>query len=988
MVHNESLRRAIRDVLLINTADDLRNSWSTVRRRTWLPIAGSLMATVAAGTAVAAEQATTDSDVTLQEVVVTGSRIATTLDNTSLPVLTISEKDIAKTGLTSVTDLVQNLPAMQGFVPASSSVNGGGGGVTTASLHSLPSKYSVVLVDGQRMTPVALGSVQGFGFAANLESIPLDAVERVEVLSDGASALYGADAIGGVVNFIMKKNRTDGTAFYNYEGAQSTGGGGWNAGISKGFGNLSEDGYNVFVTYSHDIQNVLYASQRAVSRQGAFFPFSSGGQNYVMFNPTSNTEPANITIGSLGQTFNPYYQANGNCGTPFAFPLTTAAGLNCRFNYAATVEDIPSSKRDSGMIKATLQLDENNKIWAEAIMSQYNMVAQFAPSAQPLGVSATRLPALWNAYVVPYLTATGQTATSATLNYRAVSAGGRTDDFGSQTTHLALGWDGSYFGWDFSATALLSQVKQTDDAVGGYLDADLFSAAVNGGAYDPVVGTGTSALQSSILHTQLSKTNSQYKALQIGAQHKVFQLSGGNSVLALGAEYDKFNYSTSYAPIVLAQSGYSTQGSGTDTVIGGSSGLVPFEADRANWGVYGEWYLPFLENLNVTASARYDSYQKTHTDYIFADTADPATGIINLLGGGSQGDSFAKTTFKLSFRYTPIQLISFRGSVGTGFKAPSVSDIVGPLAYNGSTSGTYACPFPGSVGCLPGSAQYDLLAGANGKSGAGALQPEKSTQWTFGIRLEPVHDLTMSFDYWNLKIKNQIQSAGIAEQIAYNNPQAYANLFVNPYTDPVGGFQTIALAQIPFNGGEANYSGIDWQFLYSLPAGRLGTFGVNWSGSYILKQNYTNYSGGPKLTDLGSYGPDQQVVFRIQSNLQFSLASERWTNSLSFHFKSGYTDQGYTADNAVVFAPGATAGTLGAPVDFPGLKVPSFTTADWQTSLKLRKNFDVTVGVRNLTNKKPPLSLQTGGGGNQVGYDGRYYDPTGRLYSLRAQINF
>ena len=102
---------------------------------------------------------------------------------------------------------------MQGFVPASSSVNGGGGGITTAAVHSLPSKYTLVLVDGQRMAGFELGTVQGGGFGVNLNSIPLDAVERVEVLTDGASALYGADAIAGVVNFVLKKDQTEGSVY-------------------------------------------------------------------------------------------------------------------------------------------------------------------------------------------------------------------------------------------------------------------------------------------------------------------------------------------------------------------------------------------------------------------------------------------------------------------------------------------------------------------------------------------------------------------------------------------------------------------------------------------------------------------------------------------------------------------------------------------------------------------------------------------------------
>jgi iron complex outermembrane recepter protein len=205
----------------------------------------------------------------LQEIVVTGSSIAQKLDSSSLPVTILSAEEIAKTGFTSATDLLQNLPGMQGFVPASSSVNGAGDGITTAAVHSLPSKYTLVLLDGQRVAGFELSAVAGEGFGVNLNSIPLDAVERVEVLTDGASALYGADAIAGVVNFILKKDQTEGAVYYNASVPSKSGGGGWNAGISKGFGDLGSDGWNILLTFSHDVQDKLEASQRAVSSRGA-----------------------------------------------------------------------------------------------------------------------------------------------------------------------------------------------------------------------------------------------------------------------------------------------------------------------------------------------------------------------------------------------------------------------------------------------------------------------------------------------------------------------------------------------------------------------------------------------------------------------------------------------------------------------------------------------------------------------------------------------
>jgi iron complex outermembrane receptor protein len=943
---------------------------------------------LASGTVMAADTAAAQAP--MEEVIITGSSIAQKADQSSLPVTTLTEKDIAKTGVTSATDLIQNLPAMQGFVPASSSVNGGGGGGTTAALHSLPSKYTLVLVDGQRVAPFGVGAVQGGGTAVNIESIPLDAVERVEVLTDGASALYGADAISGVVNFILKKNRTEGSLYYNVLVPASAGGGGWNAGISKGFGDLNSDGYNIVFSYSHDVQDALAASQRAASRRGSFIPFSSGGTNYIYTNRTSNTEPANISIVATSNpnraatSYNPFYVLNGNCGNPNAGAQITAAGTLCRFNYAATVQDIPSYKRDSGLLKGTFRVNDSSDIWAEIMVSQFDMIAQYAPPAQPMGIGPNNLPALWNTYVVPYLTAHNMTASRGTLGYRAVSAGGRTDDWGTLARHIAMGYEGKVGGWDFKSTLVVSHGKLSDIAAGGYLDFDVFNAAVASGAYDPVLGTGSSSIKSAILHSPFSYTNSDVKTLSVNAQHKLFDLDGGASILSVGSEYGYTKYKVDYSDLLLAQSGYSTQPACCDYPVGGNYGQVPFEADRDNWGVFGEWLLPFRSNLNVTASVRYDSYSKTNSNVVFSLTPDPVTGLYPQTGPAKLGNTFSQATGKLSFRYTPIDMLSFRGSIGTGFKAPNMGDIAGALAFAGSTSNSYPCPFPGSPGCIPGSAQYDLLAGPNGASGAAGLKPEKSTQWTLGVRVDPLPGLSLGLDYWSVSIKDQVESQGIAEQVAFANPSQYAGLFVNPYQDPAG-FPTIALIQAPFNGGKANYSGLDWNFGYRADTS-WGNFSANWTGTYMLKQEYNFGPGDPMLTDLGVYGPDQAVVFRTVSNLALSLQTGKWVNTLTGHYRSGYKDQGFSAGTDINLAN--PNGSLGASVAFCCLQVPNYTTLDWQTTYDLAKDLGLSFGIKNLSDKEPPLSLQTGGGGNQAGYDGRYADIIGRTYYFRGTYRF
>ena len=948
----------------------------------------------------------------LEEIIVTGSSIAQRADNSSVPVTILSQQDIAKTGLTSASDLIQKLPAVQGFVAASNGVNGAGAGQTTAALHALTSKYTVVLLDGQRLAQYSLNTGLGGGSAVNLESIPLEAVERVEVLTDGASALYGADAVAGVVNFILKKNQTNGNAFYHASIPAQQGGDGWSAGFTKGLGDLKSDGYNLLFTYTHDVQNTLWAAQRSASRRGGFFPFTSGGVNYVLNTRTSNTEPGNIILPGSIASYNPYYTANGNCGNPNAAVLIgSPTDVTCRFNFAATVQDVAPFRRDAGLLRGTFKVGEHSELWVDAVVSRFDTTPQFAPPAQPLGLRPNRLPTLWNNYVLPYLTAnhitwvgdgTGCTSPTAqpvgpnpcamdakaTLGYRAVSAGGRADDFGYQTRHLSAGLDTTVAGWDLKAALVASSGKFTDTAAGGYLDFDLFSTAVASGAYDPVLGTGQSALKNTVTHSNFFTTYTNLNSLKLNAQHSVFDLPGGASILSIGAEYTSSRTRTDASEIVLSGNGTVTQPNTTDSVVGGPGGAVNSEGDRTNWGLFGEWLLPLRTNLNVTASARYDNYSKVHSTTIF-DTSvpNPATGLYDQLPAGEIGNSFAQATYKVSFRYNPMERLAIRGSIGTGFKVPEISDIAGTLSFGGSTAGSYACPVPGAPGCLPGNAQYDLLAGPNGDSGPTGLKPEKSTQFTFGARVDPVDALSLGLDYWNVHVKDQIQSAGISEQTAFNNPTQYAYLFVSPYLDPVGQFTTIALKQVPFNGGEANYSGIDWNFSY-IAGTPWGKFNALWTGTYMLTQNYTYGPGLPKNTDLGVFGPDNTVVFKTVSRLAVSLQTGKWLNTLSANYKSGYTDIAHIGDGAVFLADPANPNGFGAKVNFCCLNVPAYTTLDWQSAYDIATAITMTFGIKNLSDKAPPLSLQNAGGGNQQGYDGRYADPIGRAYYFRVNYKF
>jgi iron complex outermembrane receptor protein len=187
----------------------------------------------------------------------------------------------------------------------------------------------------------------------------------------------------------------------------------------------------------------------------------------------------------------------------------------------------------------------------------------------------------------------------------------------------------------------------------------------------------------------------------------------------------------------------------------------------------------------------------------------------------------------------------------------------------------------------------------------------------------------------------------------------------------------VALIQKPFNAGKVDYQGIDWElnFRDTLSFGKVS---ADLSGTHMLKADY-ELPGG-KQSDLGKFGSDNNVVFRDIVRLALGLQYAAFTHTFTVNYKSGYADQAFTADS------GNVTDADGNGVAYAG-RVSSYTTADWQTRWQYTKNLRFTFGISNIFNAAPPVSLKLVGG-NQVGYDGRYADPTGRAITAGASFRF
>jgi iron complex outermembrane receptor protein len=327
-----------------------------------------------------------------------------------------------------------------------------------------------------------------------------------------------------------------------------------------------------------------------------------------------------------------------------------------------------------------------------------------------------------------------------------------------------------------------------------------------------------------------------------------------------------------------------------------------------------------------------------------------------------------------------------RGSYGTGFKAPTMNDIADPLKNFGSSS-FFPCP-PLPAGdtrlryCKPGSSEYGLLTDGNPLTGDAGLKPETSTQATLGFRVEPVASLSVGLDFWDVKLKNQVQPPSQTQ--VFTDP-VLANQYISVYYDPIQKSNVLVGTLTPVNLAKSHYQGVDWDMTYKLPKMSFGNLSANWTGTYMTKAEQSVPTGVPE-SSIARFDSYYNVTFRVISRVVLALRTGKMMNSLTMNYRSGYQDQPIIADDSAVRGVNAD-GSYGGPIDMKR-DVDDYLTLDYQLKANLSPGLTITAGIKNLLDEDPPLSIRNAGGGNQVGYDGRYTDPLGRTFYVTAGYRF
>jgi iron complex outermembrane receptor protein len=894
----------------------------------------------------------------LPRVEVTGSSVRRVDGEAALPVMVIRREDISRSGATSTAELLQRLPAMQLGVSDAFAAGPGSYGFTGASLRGMGEARTLVLLNGRRLAAFGGQTLTGAIAAVDLSTIPLSSIERVEVLTDGASSVYGADAIAGVVNIITKRNATVADVSIGFSaprgGAQES-----RLNASKGWGDLAVDGHNLTLAISSESREALYSNARPYARSGEA-EFSHNGQRYQVVQAALSSIPANA-LTDAGDVISPSFLSSGRCpARHIATPGATAGSTVCKYDFVGDLVMLPERNRRSLWSSYTQQITPFHTLSVDALLSRAESRFQLAPVPGAMFIPAGS--ALHNQYLLPY----GVTQDSFAL-YRTTDLGTRsgreTADFG----HLAVSAQGPWGEWDYKGGYGYSR-SQARSRISGYAGALALNQLLDSGAINPFVEPGQQTSQAQEALRKVAYQGdwdggvSQLHTLALGASRQLANWTHGPVLLALGVSHNREHYES--RPSLFAQGRLADPATGElanpaagrpgDVRFGDSFTTQPYSASRQVSSGFAELVLPASKTLELTGSARLDH----HSDVGSASTA------------------------KASARWQPSSGLLFRGSMGTGFRSPTLPQTNAALQSYGTTSSPYDCSAELQqiaqnlqARCQPDGAQYDVLAGGNS-----SLKPERSRQLSVGFRVEPSRSFSLGADLWHVGLRDVIGQ--LPEEEVFANPQRYPGAF-STVRDTTSGTNYLALRSLNQNLGKEFRSGVDMDAHARWRAWG-GQWASQWLVSHVFRQAQQLTPGGPYYSSLGNNAELGEVTFRWRGRWTTTLQHAQWRHTVAVNFKSGYRDAAVQAQ--LLDASGQATGQY----EFVRVKVPWSSTVDWQSAWLFKKTWSMNMGIINVFNQTPPFVPSNGGlnRGQNFGYDDRYSDPRGRIFYANLNHRF
>jgi iron complex outermembrane recepter protein len=882
----------------------------------------------------------------LQSVTVTGSAIPRVDLETPSPVTVITAAQIERSGLKTVNDVVRAISAdNSGSIPTAFTA-GFAAGSAGVALRGLTVNSTLVLIDGRRSANYPLAD-DGQRTFVDLNTIPVNAIERIDVLKDGASSLYGADAIAGVVNIILKHDFKGLQATADVGTSQKGGGTTRRATLLFGGGDLAKDGWNAYGSIEAQNDNRIWARDRGypynstdLSRIGGSDatngqPGFNAGSIYGMVRPAvlGPNGPGGMLTGtavdgSLWQPLRP-------CG-PDTTPVTNDLGSGCEQNFVSQYTDLqPKEKRLGAYGRLTIKVGDTSEAYVSAsVYSNKTDVAGGPPQIRagtPVNTRSLVLPVTLpdgsdnpnNPFDQPALI---------TYAFGGIKGGAKQDN---DNTRLVGGIHGTMGEWNYDSALVFNHNSLTVDNY-GFLNYNKLIQVVNDGSYNFLDPSQNSpqllAELAPVLH---KKSTTDLQSIDFHVSRPLVDLPGGSLGFATGVDV---RHEEQHDPDL--NPGLQAQGLGVAHTFG----------KRTVSGAYAELDAPFLESLEVDASGRFDHY----SDF---------------------GNNFSP---KIGFKWKPTESLAVRGTWSKGFRAPS-------FAENGSSESEgfatytvpddYAAAHGNNAYVRPYGLAYDTIGNPN-------IKPERSKSWTFGVVYQPIEQLSASLDYYDIKktgVIGQQDTQAVLDAYFAGQPLPPNSAVIADVPDPEHPdlLPKPVVVMAPYvNQNSLQTKGIDLDLIGNFDLGAGAKLRSEFSATRIFEWNLTLQDGTVERF-VGTHGP-----YALSSGAGTPRDRASWSNSLSFG-KATVTGTFYYTSAITMTAPDNGEGCIsvddnGNPFP-PSCHVASFTTFDLTGSYDFNDHFALTASILNAFNREAPFDPSNYAGNNynptwaQAGMVGRFY---------------
>ncbi len=886
----------------------------------------------------------------VERIDVTGSNIKRVDAESSSAIQILTKEDIQRSGATSVAELLKTIPITSGgdlndFGTQSNSFSRG---VSSASLRGLGSVGTLVLINSRRVAPSANADPNtGQGSAYNLNNIPLGAIERVEILKDGASAIYGSDAVAGVINFILRKDyqgaearvsvgSTLDNAFRNYS---VTG--------TAGFGDLAKDRYNVMLSGEY------------TGRDPEDYNAPNAVQNNAYRTLASRNLPNSSSLTAI-----PNYRREavlGNGAFTVALPTdprcpaanTVAATAGCRTNAFDYIQILPKSERAGLLGKGTYDFSANLQGTVEVA---YTRAKTFFISSAP---TLQETPAIWfNAagqefrysLILPVGHPDNPYTVPVGVRYRFEDLGLTKNVTVNDAKRVLAGLSGSHFNWDWESAFLYTETKREETANGRLYYPALLAAVANR-TYRFGATNNSEAVKAALNPERFSTGKADNTSWDLKGSRELFKMPGGMAAVAVGFEARRESFNIT-SPSELVRGNFVGIAS---TTVDGSRNVNSF---------YTEFSLPILKNVETQVAFRRDKYS----------------------------DFGSATTPKFGFKWKALESLSLRGTYTEAFRAPSLTQS-SSARVQAFTTATDPLRCPNGTSPAPGGDLIDCT----GRSLAiyfpsrGQLQPEKSKSWSYGFIFSPTDNIDIQADLFNISRRNEISFFPISQVIANSatdpnyiggslqrstNP---ATFLTNAAGAPIPGTGPIETALIYLqNAAATKVKGVDVSAATRFRLGA-GTVRLSALATWMIRYDYL-FPGAPSFIN----GAGNFYLFetpKLRGNATATYTAGDWESFWRVNYQGGweYNDPTVTTNgNCYLSSVGLTRAFLGR------CQVAAWLTNDIGVSYRGIKNLTVSMVIRNIENKQAPYDPNQG----TLGFNPSFHNPYGANAQLAVGYRF